>query len=133
MDNFNVKVMDPSGLAAESQSISVTLPGYNGEIGVLPGHADYVGLLGTGVLKIETSPKEHKKIVISGGFATFSNGELVILADKVNLPAGATLEAVKQEKSEVIRKLEDLGGAITNESEYLLAELKRLDALESLV
>ena len=75
-------VVTPMGVAVEEQVVAVTVPSIDGEMGILPGHTQYAGLVGTGVLsfqKSENSPSE--RMMVSGGFCQFGNSSLTILAD----------------------------------------------------
>jgi len=81
---FLLKIFSPQGLLLEERVTSVTLPGEEGEIGVLPLHARYLGNLGTGVMTYEASiTGEVTKVVISGGFAHVRDNELQVITDYV--------------------------------------------------
>ncbi len=83
MDAFKLKVLTPVGVVLEEdQVVSANLPSSQGEIGILPGHVRYSGLLGSGILKYKTNSGKENKITISEGFCNFLGGELLILADK---------------------------------------------------
>ena len=80
-NSYKLKVYSPAGLVLEEEVKSVTLPSSNGEIGVLPGHTKYVGLLGSGELRCDTVSGEPKKLKISGGFCNFSGNVFNVLSD----------------------------------------------------
>ncbi len=82
-NSFLLKVFSPEGLLFEEMVTSVTLPGEQGELGVLPGHTRYLGNLGTGKMTYETSMGEVARVVISGGFAHVKHNELQIITDNV--------------------------------------------------
>lgn len=85
--DFNLRVYSPSGLLFEEAVTSVYVPGLEGEIGILPQHAHYLGALGTGLMRFTTtSGGETGKVVVSGGFARMRGNDLEILADQVILP-----------------------------------------------
>ena len=83
-NNFRIKVFTPAGLVLSEETDSVKLPSSNGEIGVLPQHTKYAGLLGSGTLEFSTEIGV-KKINISGGLTQFANNTLTVLADSVDL------------------------------------------------
>lgn len=84
MENFSLKVLTPVGVVlTEEQVIEVSLPSSNGEIGILPGHVRYSGLLGSGTLKYRTEKEDKKALEISQGFCDFDGQTLLVLADKV--------------------------------------------------
>lgn len=82
-NSFLLKVFSPEGLLLEEMVTSVTLPGEEGELGVLPGHTRYLGNLGTGTMTYETSMGVVTRVVISGGFAHVKNNELQVITDNV--------------------------------------------------
>lgn len=73
---FNLKIVAPEGIIAERSVSSVQLPGADGEIGVLPRHCNYTGLLKAGMVRIDSESFE-----IRGGFARFADNTLTVLAD----------------------------------------------------
>lgn len=129
-DNITLRIFTPAGLEREEVISSATLPSSMGEIGILPGHAQYVGMLGTGILKfIRVSGSAEEKLVVSEGICRFENNALDILADKIFTSAEALPDNIAAKKSELEKIL------VTTESsasEWIGAkvELARIDALE---
>jgi F-type H+-transporting ATPase subunit epsilon len=106
---FNLKVFTPAGLVFEDKASSVTMISQNGEIGVLPQHIKYNGLLGTGVFQyIQASASKAKRLVVSEGFATFNDDELVILADYVLLPEDINTETYAKDRASLQAKVDTL-------------------------
>lgn len=88
MEGFKLKILTPVGVVLEEENVtSVSVPSSEGEIGILPGHVKYSGLLGTGILKYNSNSSKPHKVSVSEGFCNFSDNELVILADKAELQA----------------------------------------------
>ena len=82
-DIFNLKIYTPSGLELEAEVKSVNLTTSVGEIGILPMHTRYVGVLGEGRLQYtESKSGETKNLIVSGGFCNFINENLLVLADR---------------------------------------------------
>ena len=85
-ESFELKVFTPVGLALEATVTSVTLQGSDGQLGILPGHANYLGLLGTGPLEYTVAGTSgSKRIGIEGGFCTFASNTLSVLADSADV------------------------------------------------
>ena len=80
----------------------VTLPGRAGEMGVLPGHAAFLGTLEPGVLTYREGSVQHR-IAVSGGFSEVFEGGLRVLVDSAVLAEDVDAEAV-QEALEGARK-----------------------------
>jgi len=80
------------------QVTSVTLPTTSGEIQILPGHAELVTLLGTGLLQYylygesrganANVSRPANLIVIGGSAQVKHDGSVVVIADEVELPRG---------------------------------------------
>ena len=86
MDTFKLKILTPVGVILEAEEVtSVNLPSSNGEIGILPGHTRYSGLLGSGVLKFSSKVDSGREVALDCGFCAFSDNELIILADKAQI------------------------------------------------
>ena len=79
---FRLRVFTPAGLILDEETESVKLPAADGEIGVLPQHTKYSGLLGEGTLEF-TSGAGVRRITVSGGLTQFAHNTLTVLADKV--------------------------------------------------
>lgn len=85
--SFSLKVFTPAGLVFESQVSSVYLKTLDGEIGILPDHTKYVGVLGAGQLKFTATASKDRvsSMQIDGGFCSFSAGVCSVLADSADL------------------------------------------------
>lgn len=130
-DSFTLKVLTPAGLVFEDTTAAVSLPSSEGEITILPNHTAYVTVLGIGVIEYSPlqSPQIVRQAVVSGGFCTFKNNELVVLADSVDLPRDRDGRNLSAERETVQRELSNLNGyeeAWTQTRQ----KLERLDALE---
>lgn len=75
-NSFTLKIVSPEGVIAERVVESVQLPMVDGEIGVLPNHCGYTGLLKAGMVRTGSESYE-----IRGGFARFADNVLTVLAD----------------------------------------------------
>lgn len=131
-DSFLLKIVTPRGLDRQVEATAVTLPSARGEIGILPGHATYNGLLGIGIMAVTENSGVVSKLVVSGGFCTFGDGVMTVLADSVD-----TLETVDRQGYAKEREalLEEVKGGGDVDPLWRLAQekLARLDAIERLL
>ena len=104
---FRVKVLTPGRELFRGEATEVLLPAYDGEVGVLSGHGDFIGLLGTGPLKVVTNGNDFW-FMLSGGAYRVADGELAILAEQGEAPADSDLAAASADAKELERKLSDL-------------------------
>ena len=129
---FTLRVTTPHGVQCDELVTSATLPGPAGEIGVLPGHAPYVGLLGVGVVSYTPADGgETKRLVVSGGFATFGDDTLSLTADGADLPGSIDPASLEAKKEELTKRLQSVSG-YDGEWDYVRRELSRVEAAEKL-
>ena len=81
MNTLNLEVVTPSGLIYDGKATEVTLPGEEGEFGVLPHHASLTTLLKAGVVDIEKEDKSVESIVVNWGVVQVDEEKVVVLVD----------------------------------------------------
>ena len=80
MATFHFDLVSPEKLAFSGEVDQVDVPGFEGEFGVLAGHAPIVAAMRPGILTVHTG-EEKQKIIVLGGLAEMSEKGLTILAD----------------------------------------------------
>ncbi len=79
---MKLTILSPERKLAEDLEVSlVTLPGSEGQIQILPGHATMVGALETGLFSYQTLQGETKSGVISSGFFSVANEAVKVMAE----------------------------------------------------
>lgn len=86
-EDFKLRVITPAGVALDDSTSTVTLPTVDGQIGVLPHHTRYTGIIGAGRLQYDKVGGGIGELEISGGFVSFADDTLTILADQALVPA----------------------------------------------
>ena len=130
--SFTLKVYTPQGPVLDAQTDSVSMPGIDGEVGILPEHAQYVGVLGAGLVQYaEPGNAKPARLIISGGFASFQVNTLTILADKVDFDRDLKGINVDKEAEELNAKLANLN-AFDPEWEPTQQKIRRLEVIRSL-
>jgi F-type H+-transporting ATPase subunit epsilon len=79
---LKVSVISPTAVGFVGEGESVTIPAYDGLMGVLYGHAPLMTLLGEGEVVVRDGPEEHR-IGVSGGFLQVVENEVSVLAERV--------------------------------------------------
>jgi F0F1-type ATP synthase epsilon subunit len=129
---FQLKVYSGRGLEVEASVAAVTVPGEGGELGFLPNHCDYVGLLSTGLVEYATTTDATpRRCVVSGGVCTFNNNVLTLLADTVDLPDALDLAPLSEDVGLLEAELEALS-LFDPERELLAQRVARIHALRNL-
>ena len=114
METLNLEVVTPSGLIFDGKAVEVTLPGEEGEFGVLPHHASLTTLLKAGVVDIEKEDKSVESIVVNWGVVQVDEEKVVVLVD------GAV--AIRGEsESEIAKALESAKTLLNDVSDSNLA------------
>jgi F-type H+-transporting ATPase subunit epsilon len=98
MAELNVRVVSPEELLFEGAAASVVAPAWDGQVGVLPGHAPMIALLGSGELSIDLPAGGSESFFVAGGVLKVEGTELTILTEYAgseppeDLPAGAKVD-----------------------------------------
>jgi F-type H+-transporting ATPase subunit epsilon len=78
---MTVRVVSPEATVFEGEASSVTAPAWDGQVGILPGHAPLMTLLGAGELGLDVPGGGHELFYLGGGFMKVENNEILILAE----------------------------------------------------
>ncbi|MFA5214985.1 ATP synthase F1 subunit epsilon [Sulfuricurvum sp.] len=81
METLQLEVLTPSGPIFNGAAKSVTLPGEEGEFGVLPEHVALTTLLQAGVVDIQKENGTTESIVVNWGVVQITNNKVVVLVD----------------------------------------------------
>jgi len=76
---LKVSVISPEAVLFEGESDSVVAPAYDGEVGILTGHAPLMALLGTGLLRIGGADRRFN---VSGGFMQVLDNQVRVVTEK---------------------------------------------------
>ena len=101
MSQLRLTVTTPEKTQIDAAVEAVTVPLYDGEMGILPGHSPMVGRLGFGVLRY-TAGGAEQSYYVDGGFVQVTPGEVAVLTDRVQDPAKIQLAAAEEELREAL-------------------------------
>jgi len=110
MAELQVRVVSPDSVLYEGPAASVVAPAWDGKLGILPGHAPMVALLGSGELSIDLPEGGSKLFFVAGGVLKIEGDDLMILTEDGGdeapdeLPAGAEVDM-----SEIMSAMENAG------------------------
>ena len=77
---LKVSVISPEAVLFEGDADSVVAPAYDGEVGILTGHAPLMALLGDGELRLGGGSDRHFNV--SGGFMQVLNNVVRVVTEK---------------------------------------------------
>jgi F-type H+-transporting ATPase subunit epsilon len=130
-DKIQFDLVSPERLLLSEEVDMVTLPGSEGEFGVLPGHAPVLATLKSGVVEVKGLSEALSRIFVRGGFAEVNNDKVTVLAEE----AVPLSDVDANELDQRIRNTgEDLGAARSDdERARIAAELEHLKELRAAV
>ncbi len=111
MDTLKLSIVAPNGQIFSDDVKTVTLPGKEGEFGVLPGHASLVSSLTVGVIIIEKE-NSTEAVAINWGHVKVSEDSVDVLVDgAVALTSGEDSEISKniEAAKELVNSVKDTG------------------------
>jgi F-type H+-transporting ATPase subunit epsilon len=119
---LQLDVITPERRLLSEQADSVTVPGLEGELGILPGHTPLISALKTGVLSY-TQAGTARRLLVSGGFVEVNNDRVSVLADLAEFPEEVDAARARTEREEAERLL----GGFTGTPEEMAEVRARLD------
>ncbi len=80
-DLLTVRVVSPARVAYEGEASAITAPAWDGRVGVLPGHAPFITLLGEGRLIIDHAGGGSEDWYVAGGALKVDQNEVTVLTE----------------------------------------------------
>lgn len=80
-DALHVHVISPERTVYDDQADSVVVPAWDGELGVLRGHAPLMAVLGSGVMRV-TRAGTTQSFHVEGGFLQVVDNVVTVLSEK---------------------------------------------------
>lgn len=127
-DTFKFELVSPERVVLSEDAEQVVLPGSEGDLGVLPGHAPLIATLRPGVLDVRL-PGATRRIYVRSGFAEVEPERLTVLAEMAfDVDAGDAPATIEREL-DMARS--DLAAAATDEARFIAQEaIDRLSRLQ---
>jgi F-type H+-transporting ATPase subunit epsilon len=116
MKTMNIEIVTPTGIVFSGDIKQVTLPGAQGEFGVLPEHASLVSLLDAGVIDIDTAESKSIIIAIDSGYVKIDENKALCIVNgavAINDEDGKITENLEAAK-ELLQKAEVSSSTMAN-------------------
>ena len=117
-ENFSVEIISPDKSILKSEASEVTIPSYEGQMGILKDHIPLITFLRPGLIVIKENSVE-KRFFIEDGTVEFSNNNLLILTSTAknldNLDKNS-LDVIIKNSEEKINK-----DGLSDKERYLLS------------
>jgi F-type H+-transporting ATPase subunit epsilon len=95
---MHVRVVSPEAVVFEGQATGLVAPAWDGRVGVLPGHAPMIALLGVGVLDIDVPGGGSHQFHVAGGVLKVVDDQVTMLTEYAGseppetVPEGARID-----------------------------------------
>ena len=128
METMRLEIVTPQGALFDDDVKMVTVPGKEGEFGILPHHASLVTLLTHGVVEYEKKDGSKGLVAINWGNIKVEESGVTILADGAVAISGTDgeLKAKIEEANKLIESIGDNDMAIASAKSRLESAAKGL-------
>lgn len=122
-DKIQLEVVTPERRVLGEPVDMVTVPGLNGEMGILPGHTPLISQLKTGVLSYLQDGRTTQ-LMVSGGFVEVRDDHVSVLADIAERPEEIDAATARVSRDRLEKQLSGWSGS-DDEMELVKTELAR--------
>ncbi|MFC0410784.1 ATP synthase F1 subunit epsilon [Roseomonas elaeocarpi] len=79
---FELELVSPEKLLLSRPVEMATIPAWEGDMGILPGHSPMVVALKGGIIRVRENGAETERLFVMGGFAEITPERVTVLADE---------------------------------------------------
>ncbi len=117
-ENFNLEIVSPDQLILKTEATEVTIPSYEGLMGILKNHIPIITFLRPGLVVVKEKNTE-KKFYIEDGIVEFSSNTLTLLTSTIKILDSLNKEIVEK----IIKNSEEklLKNEINDKEKYILS------------
>jgi F-type H+-transporting ATPase subunit epsilon len=124
-DTFKLEIVTPEKRVVDTSAEEVQIPGKNGYLGVLPGHAPLITELAVGEITYRENAAEQK-LAVAWGFAEVLPNKVTILAETAERPSEIDVARARKAKERAEQRL--TSGDTNVDVERALDALHRAEA-----
>jgi F-type H+-transporting ATPase subunit epsilon len=103
-DTFQLEIVTPEKMVVREAAEEMQLPGKNGYLGILPGHAPLITELGVGEISYRSAGQTHH-LAVAWGFAEVLPEKVTVLAETCERPEEVDVNRAQQAKQRAEEKL----------------------------
>jgi F-type H+-transporting ATPase subunit epsilon len=103
-DTFQLEIVTPEKKVVDTAAVEVQIPGKNGYLGILPGHAPLITELAVGEITYRTGA-EDQRLAVAWGFAEVLPNKVTILAETAERPSEIDVERARKAKERAEERL----------------------------
>ena len=125
-DKFTIEIITPDKTILKSEATEVTIPSFEGQMGILKDHIPLITFLRPGIIIVQN--QEEKKYFIEEGTVEFSDNNLLILTstakDLKNVEKNSINDLIEQAE----KKLKD--SSLSDKDKYVISY--KIDTLKEI-
>ena len=125
-DKFTIEIITPDKTILKSEATEVTIPSFEGQMGILKDHIPLITFLRPGIIIVQN--QEEKKYFIEEGTVEFSDNNLLILTstakDLKNMEKNSINDLIDQAE----KNLKDSG--LSDKDKYIISY--KIDTLKEI-
>jgi ATP synthase, F1 epsilon subunit (delta in mitochondria) len=126
-DNFKLEIISPEKTIFSGEVANVTLPSYEGNMGILKNHISTITFLRPGIIKVNNG-ENFKEFFVQDGTVKFFNNILVVLSKTAVDVKSLTRYLLENLSKETKNKLDSKD--ISDQDRYILHH--KLDVIEEI-
>jgi len=81
MASLDVRVVSPDKIVFEGEAAAVVAPAWDGQVGILPGHAPMLALMGSGPLSVDRPGGGSDSFHVAGGVLKVERDTVTLLTE----------------------------------------------------
>ena len=117
-DIFKLEIISPEKIIFSEDVKMVTLPSYEGDMGVLKNHISIITFLRPGIIKVQKNDGDLEEFFVQDGTVEYFNDNLIVLSTSVMNIKELSKEFVDNLNKDTQEKLADKN--ITDHDRYIL-------------
>jgi len=111
-DTFQVEIVTPEKMVVKDVAEEMQIPGKNGYLGILPGHAPLITEMAVGEITYRNNGNTHR-LAVAWGFAEVLSDKVTILAETAERPEEIDVRRAQEAKQRAEERLKS-GNADVN-------------------
>jgi len=125
-DKFTIEIITPDKTILKSEATEVTIPSFEGQMGILKDHIPLITFLRPGIIIVQN--QEEKKYFIEEGTVEFSDNKLLILTSTVKDLKNMEKNFINDLIDQAEKKLKDTG--LSDKDKYIMSY--KIDTLKEI-
>lgn len=126
-DKMSFTLVSPERQLASGEADMVVIPGMEGDLGAMPGHAPFLTTLRPGLVTV-TDGGSATEYFVTGGFAEVSPEGVAILAEEAKERAEVSADWLTAKMDDAAKALEGASDDTRRAAQQLVDDLKAVEA-----